>query len=467
MSEAETKDNSGLAEYDAGVVQLGDTELNGVPDEQIIEQYDAEEVDAVVYHGDASKKEGQDIGTVEHEEYLDQLEDTYESLNRIGEELDVDVLTLPGNHAPIEGNHDDDEEYVAEVEEMIEDEYDDFSDFEGNAYEFFVESGSEDVENENIVDFSGSVYETEGGVSLVGLGSHMEPELDKEVYGLLNADPDMEDFDYGEDILEEAADEMSEEPGFEYGLLSDIPVVGNWIETVGDKVADLLNYGAENVDPEDVNLADLEGLGEEFMTEEHQQYLEDLEKVKESEKYEQFVEKKEKVEELIESAEGEVAVFNHSTPLSEENENGSMVMTDVADEDGEEIEMIGGGHDHSSGVYDIGGTTVVNAAKTYTEIGFGDELHTEQYGIGSSGAEVRTGGTSPSPEQIMRDFRTVKMVEQAGGPEEFLSEVEDEVPEEQIEEVQEDIGELWENREQIENQAQQLQAKAEPEEAEA
>lgn len=464
MSEAETEDSSGLAEYDAGVIQLGDTELNGVPEEQIIEQYDAEEVEAVVYHGDASKKQAGDW--VDQEQYLAQLEDTYESLNQIGEELDVDVLTLPGNHAPIEGNHYDDDEYVAEVEEMIEDEYDGFSDFEGNAYEFFVESESEDIDNENIVDFSGSVYETEGGVSLVGLGTHMEPELDEEVYGLLNADPDVEDFDYDEDILEEAAEEMSEEPGFEYGILSDIPIVGSWIETVGDKVAEALDYGAEHVDPEDIDLEDLEELGEEFMTEEHQQYLEELETVKDSEEYERFVEKKEKVEELIGSTEGEVAVFNHSTPFGEENEYGSMVMRDIAEEYGEEIEMIGGGHSHNSGVYEMGGTTVVNAAETYTEIGFGDELHTEQHGIGSSEPQ---GQEAPSEEErLFHQAQMVHQMEELGGPDEFLAEAGDEIPEGQREVLEEQLNGLWDDREQVKEQARQLmEERAEDEAAEA
>lgn len=468
MSEAEKQEGSEFPEVDSGVIQLGDTELNGVPEEQIIQQYDAEDVDAVVYHGDASKKEGQDIGTVDHDQYLAQLEDTYESLNKIGEELDVDVLTLPGNHAPIEGNHYDDEEYVAEVEETIEEEYGDFSDFEGNAYEFFVESESDDIDNENIVDFSGSVYETEGGVSIVGLGTHMEPELDEEVYGLLNADPDVEDFDNDEDILEEAAEEMSEEPGFEYGILSDIPIVGSWIETVGDKVAEVLDYGAEHVDPEDIDLEDLEELGEDFMTEEHQQYLEQLEEVKDSEGYEQFAEKKEKAMELIESAEGEVAVFNHSTPFGDQNEYGSMVLADIVQECGDDIEMIGGGHVHSPGVYETGDTTIVNAAETYTEIGFGDELHTEQHNISSSEGE-QPGREVPSrEEQVIHQARMVSQMEELGGPEEFISEVGDDIPESQRDVFEEQLNDLWDNRDQVKEQAQGLiQERAENEEATA
>lgn len=476
MSSAETQEGNndagpdtpepGIAEYDSGVLQLGDTELDGVPDEEIVDRYSDADVDAVVYHGDASKKHLGGDNWVDQEEYLDQLESTYESLNRIGEELDVDVLTLPGNHAPVAGNHHieteegeiNDEEYMEEVEELVSEEYDEFSEFDGNAYEFFVDSDSGEIENDNIVDFTGSVYEA-GDVSLVGLGTHMGPELDEEAYSMLNADVGLEELGYGEEELEDAAEELSEEPGFEYGFLSDIPLLGGWIEKIGDRVAEMLDYGAVHVDPEDISLDDLEELGEDFMTEEHIEYLEQIEEVKESEGYEEFVEKKERIESLIESAEGEeIALFNHSTPIGEEKQYGSMALRDAAEE--YDLAMIGGGHSHESRVYDIDDTPVVNAAQTYTEIGFGDELYTEQHSI--SGEAPETEERLSEEEKILAQAQTVGRIEQAGGPEEFLDEALDEsMPEQQRRTVEARVEDLWENRERVMQQAQDIAGEAE------
>lgn len=466
MSETKNQE-SGLAEYNAGVIQLGDTELNGVPDQEIAEKYNSENVDAIVYHGDASKKQDEGEG-VSHDTYLDQLQETYESLNNLGSELDADVLTLPGNHEPISGNHYNDEEYVEEVKEMIDEEYDEFSEFDGNAFEFFVDSKTEDVENDNLVNFSGSVYETDSGISLVGLGSHMEPEIDRETYELLNADPDTEDLGYEEDDLERVAEELSTDKEFNYGLLSRIPVLGNWIEKAGDYILEAINYG-KDVDLDEVDLEDIEELGDEFMSKEHQEYLDKIEEIEGSEEYAKFEEKIEKIEQLIESAEGEVAVFNHSTPHSENNEYGSTALTHIADEYGDQIEMIGGGHSHNPAVHELGETKVVNAAETYTEIGFGDELYTEQHSIEDNS------GTRESGEQ---EQPTLPEIVQEKGPEaahqminqnidRFESALEDDVDEEAKEDIRQRIGHLEEMHEVVDQIAEQESAGQANDESEA
>lgn len=454
MSSAETEEEveaPGIADYDTGVLQLGDTELDGVPEEEIVEGYEDAGIDAVVYHGDASKKQSQE-GWADEGEYIEQLQDTYESLNSIGESLGVDVLTLPGNHEPIAGNHYDDEEYMEEVESMLGEEYEGFEEFEGNAYEFFLES--DEIENDNITDFSGSVYETEGGVSLVGLGTHMEPELDEEAFQLLQSDLGLEELGYGEEDLEAVAEELSEEPGFEYGWIGDLPYIGDWIQKIGDKIAGWLDYGAVDVEPEDVNLEDFEELGEEFMTEEHMQYLEDMEELKESEEYGEFEEKIGKIEELIGSAEGEVAIFNHGVPYGEEAPHGSMALREITERHGDSIRMIGGGHDHNPGVYEMNDVPIVNSATVYTEIGFGDELYTEQHGIASPEPEPVQEQASEE-EMIMRQAHIVGQIDQAGGPEEFLDDrLDEEMPEQQRRIMEAQIEDLWENREQVMEQAQ-------------
>lgn len=460
-----------------GTLQLGDTELLGVPGEEIAEKYSSEDINQIVYHGDASKKvqEGpvDGEGEVPDDVYLDQLEETYETLDSLGEELEADVLTLPGNHDPISGAHYGDEEKVGRIEEMLEEEYDEFADYDGNAFEFFIDS------HDNLVNFVDGVYETEDGNTIIGMSDHLEPELGEEdfrAYQFTKSDePGMDELGYGDEKLGEVAELLEDQHEPDYGFLgglTDIPYVGKYLEGAVEWIGEKLGYGEIDIDPESLELEDIP---EDERTEEHIERLEMLEEVEENEKVQEFIQKIEDIAGKIESAEGDVMLVHHSIPYGENAEYGSMIASELMREYGDEIDLVTGGHMHGNGIYELEDTPVINAAETYTEIGLGsEELYAEQH-------EIRPPQPEPRPEP--QEESGAELPQQPGPEitEEIVEQRAQEIPDEAAEQIAEqqfgmEIGEIvdetgWEREEALERlkrnfveHQMQRQAAEEPEE---
>ncbi len=450
-----------------GTLQLGDTELDGVPYDDIVEQYDSEDVDQIVYHGDASKKvEKGAIGgdaEIDDDTYIEQLEETYENLDELGDYFDADVLTLPGNHAPVKGTHYNDEDKIERIEEKLEEEYGDFSDYEGNAFEFFIDS------HDNLVNFVNSTYETEDGNTIIGLDTHMgndhnEFELEGDVYDLLKSDPDTDDLGYEEDDLKEVAEVMEGENEPDYGLLGEIPLLGG----LAKKIGGMLGYGEVDVEPEEI---DLEDIPDELKTEEHKEHEEKIEGLEDSEEVEKFMGRVDEIGEMIGEAEGDVMLVHHSTPYSEKDEHGSTVVTEVMRKYGEELDVVTGGHNHGNEIFELGGTDVVNASQTYTEIGMGDKLHVEQYEM-----DVSEPGPELSDEQrgTINEMQTVRGIEQEGGVDEFWEEhrdnleerldqqeMDEDMKQQQLELEKKKLEEIWGRRDEIEEEFEEVRENVE------
>lgn len=429
---------------DTNILQLGDTELQGVPADNILEQYESDDLDAVVYHGDGSKK---GIGA---ENYIAQLEDTYNELDRLGEELDTEVYVLPGNHEPRRGNHTQGDEEVKQFEQHLEEEYEEFVEGE-DAYEFLVDS------KDNLFNLEHNSAEV-GEYTLVGGSDHFGPELGNALIGGdFTEDPEPEQIGYEQDDLEEIATELEDDCEPDYGLIEKVPFVGRAAKYIGD----LLGYGNETIDPEDIELEDIP---DEFKTEKHRRYeqaVEELEGRLEDEVNE--------VSEMIENAGGEVLFFDHGMPYSDEAEvhpdqledelKGSMMAKQVLQHHNNDITMMGGGHFHNGAeVYEMYGTDVVNSAEAYTEIGLKDgELeYVEQYEM-----ESPKQAQQQLSEEEKRALQIMEM-EQMGGPDEYWDNVESQideaveqgnVPEGQLDEFKEQkkekINQVWEMRDEI------------------
>lgn len=206
-------ENQKLGNLDSNILQISDTEDKGLDYDKIVERYDEGDLDLIQYAGDASKK-----GDLDPEAYIEQLDQTYQTLDKLGGDLDVDVAVLPGNHAPISGSHAPqgevvDEEFVAEVEEILNGKDEKFGQFDGNAYEFFTQekySNLNNVENKNL--------ELEN-LTVVGGSHHIEEETERE---FLDEEPGLEDVNYDG---EEVASEISIERHYN-GILSSIPLIG-------------------------------------------------------------------------------------------------------------------------------------------------------------------------------------------------------------------------------------------------
>ena len=474
----EKSEDYSLEEFDS-TLQLGDTELNGVPYDEIIDNYSSEGVDQIVFHGDASKKEA-----VSEEDYFEQLKETYSDLDKLGEELDAEVLVLPGNHEPIKGSHKNgaDAEYVENVERLLEDEYEEFSEYEGNAYEFLVES------HDNLTDLTNKEYETEEGNTIIGMSDHFGPEIDSDKYNLMKLGDDIEHLDYDR---EEIANKISEVYGEENseddveGRFKDFlnnPKVKWWLKPVGSGPVETGSEESveelKDIDPEDITREHIENLPEEVreevMTSKHENYLEALENgmdLTEEEK-EEFKEQVTELGSRISKAEGKVHLVHHSTPFHpEENKFGSVVLKEAIEEYGDKIDIVSGGHSHGSGEYKLGDVHILNAAETYSEIGLGDQLHTK---INEMDVEEPAREPHEPTEEEEEDFKkqVFKQIEERGvTPDEYYSHLKEQQKQrldmaveqghidedereqrwnrvnEALEEDREEIKELWESGE--------------------
>ncbi len=479
----EKSEDYSLEEFDS-TLQLGDTELNGVPYDEIIDNYGSDDVDQIVFHGDASKKEGKDVGTVSPDVYFNQLKETYQDLDKLGEELDADVLVLPGNHSPIEGSHGyeegKDKQHVEYVEKMLEEEYEEFSEYEGNAYEFFIDL------HENLTDLTETEYQTEEGNTIIGMSDHFSPEIDTQNYELLKVGEDIEKLGYDREEVADKLYELQDKDGADNSKgkiksFFDKPKVKWWIQPVGSGPVDAAkeeNKEVGDIDPENITRETIENLPEdvkeEIMTSEHQQYLQMVDEHMELSDEEQkaFREEVARLGGRIENADGKVHVVHHSTPYhSDRNQYGSVVLADAIEKHGDKIEVVSGGHTHGGkGEYKLGGVHVLNAAETYSEIGLGEKLHTEINKMDVE--EPARKHHEPTPEEEESQYRKVfEEIESLGSLEEFFSRQEDRhrqmldsaaerglVPEEEkdqewekmkkaLEPQREEIREMWESGE--------------------
>lgn len=393
--ELEQNVESGFGDYDTNIVQLSDTEEKGVPYDEIVDQYDEGDVDAFVYAGDASKK------MADPASYLGRFEKTYEELSRIQEELDAEVLVEPGNHSPIKGSHDaggwagaaDDEEYVEQVESILSEHYEDFSDFDGNAYEFLVD----EYDLTNIEYGSVDI----GDITVVG-GTHHDAEMDKRIEEeWLEEDSELEDLDYDSEDLEEIADDLS----------------GGFFSRIINKLS-LGYFGTPNKNAEDVTLEEVPG---DYKTEAH-------------ECYEEAIELKNYFEDAIESAENDVFLTHHGVASSFAEEFGSKVVDQVMEDYSEDIVGAGGGHTGTPGIKEHYGVPTINTNKgAVVELGYdeGDLVHSDAL------VEPETESQQQQPQISEEEAEAIRLMEmeEVGGPEEYWK-----YAEEQIEGMAEQAG---------------------------
>ncbi len=428
MSAAENPDESASMEtelggYDSNIVQLSDTEVDGVPYDEIVERYDEGDVDAFVYAGDASKKQTRE-GAIAPDNYLEQFEETYEDLSRLQEELDTEVLVEPGNHSPIRGSHtpwgkEADEEYVGEVESILEDEYEEFTEFEGNAYEFLVdEYGLTNIEFDSV---------EVGDLTIVG-GTHHDGEWDIE-REWLEEEPGLEELGYSEEQLEEIAEGTTE--------------VGGVFSAVLEMVTLGLFGSPSSKDVEELTLEDVPEDYED-KTEIHKQY-------------EEAAELQNYFENAIESAENDVFLTHHGVPTSMSEQWGSTVVDKVVEDYSEDIAAVGGGHTGSAKIDEIYDTPALN-----TNHGAVVEMGYNEGQLDHVKSVVEAESTEPSSrmDEGRQTIQQIRQMEQLGGPEEYWNHVEGHV--EQIadqngiddvegfkQDQKETLERLWDNRAEV------------------
>lgn len=375
---------------------------------------------------------GGDYGDIRATDDIYELTEMADSVISSASENYEDVKALPGNHE-VESAPSIDEIY----DQVLNDEGE-FDDSSESLYEHLTGKEGEDPEDadtifdlivaqyENVEDASYSSFEI-GDYTVVAGGTHQDPEIPKEVYDLLNSDPGKEDLGYDEERLGEIADELTEDDGFNYRGLDQIPVLGRAIEYVGDKIFDY--FFAERPDIEELSLDDIP---EEFMTDEHEAYVEQLDEVKETyaEQIEAMNEKKEKLQNLIDEAEGPVIAFDHGLPMTDEAgmeldyvekvdaHKGSVVWKELLQEN--EIDAFIGGHFHSEMAEEVYGANLRNPDEHgYQEATLGDELSFE---VSKLEAPERT---SASDMDDFIDQQTQQIPDEAI-PEEALEEFMDE-----------------------------------------
>ncbi len=378
-------ENQEFGNFDSNILQISDTEDKGLDYDNITERYDEGDLDLIQYAGDASKK-----GDLDPEAYIEQLDQTYQTLDKLGSDMDVDVAVLPGNHAPISGSHAPqgevvDEEFVAEVEEILDGKDERFGDFDGNAYEFFTQEkygNLTNIENKNL--------ELEN-LTVVGGSHHIEEETERE---FLDEKPGLEDVKYNP---EEVASEISIERPYN-GILSSIPVIGGVFRS-------LLSV-EKSPNPDEISLDDLP---DEFdRTQEHLDY-------------ESAIEMIQGLGSRIESAENDVYLAHHGVMSSAVDQFGSTVVDKVVQEYQQDIALTGGGHTGEPMVDEIYNTTVANTNNgAAIEIGIqeGETAHTESYdptieGIDSGQQHGEREDIGSNIEHLAQQIPDEKVPEQA------------------------------------------------------
>lgn len=378
-------ENQEFGNLDSNILQISDTEDKGLDYDKIIERYDEGDLDLIQYAGDASKK-----GDLDPETYIEQLDQTYQTLDKLGGDLDVDVAVLPGNHAPIAGSHAPegeviDEEFVAEVEEILDGEREGFRDFGGNAYEFLTEE-----KYNNLINIESDSLELEN-LTVVGGSHHIEEETERE---FLDEEPGLEDVNYDS---EEVASEITVKKPYD-GFLSSIPVVGGVFRSL---------FSVEkSPNPDELSLDDLP---------------EDFDRTQEHIDYEAAMEMVEGLGSRVEDAEKDVYLAHHGVMSSAVDRFGSTVVDKVVEEYQQDIALTGGGHTGEPMVDEIYDTTVANTNNgAAIEIGIrdGETVHAENYdptieGIDSGQQQSEGEGIEANIEQLVQQVPDEQVPEQA------------------------------------------------------
>ncbi|MFO7793393.1 MAG: hypothetical protein R6V35_00255 [Candidatus Nanohaloarchaea archaeon] len=378
-------ENQEFGNLDSNILQVSDTEDKGLDYDKIVERYDEGDLDLIQYAGDASKK-----SDLDPEAYIEQLDQTYQTLDRLGGDLDVDVAVLPGNHAPIAGAHAPDgevldEEFVGQVEEILDGEHERFREFDGNAYKFLTEE-----KYDNLVNIESDILELEN-LTVVGGSHHIEEETERE---FLEEEPGLEDVNYDG---EEVASEITVKRPYN-GFLSSIPIVGGVFRSL---------FSVEkSPNPDELSLDDLP---------------KGFDRTQEHIDYEAAMEMMEGLGSRIENAENNIYLAHHGVMSSAVNRFGSTVVDKVVEEYQQDIALTGGGHTGEPMVDEIYDTTVANTNNgAAIEIGIldGETVHAESYdptidGIDSGQQQSEGEDIESNMEQLAQQLADEQVPEQA------------------------------------------------------
>jgi len=387
------------------LLEIGD--IHGEAEEvvdDILDNYDSGDLDGVVFVGDATNmpsKYKQEAGTSDIASDLTSkmiLEDQYGQLDRLGDELDLSIYSLPGNH-----------------EERLDDTYQEVV----NSYEHVEDASYDSID---IRDHK-----------VVGFGSHESRE--KPVGG----------FDSGETQVDEEVESYEESEDDTKATPSDL--ITGPPSAMGSMIGSMLGFGGssnssnESAEPSEEN----EGAYEEN----------DTETSEENPKKQIYGEKYERVDQLLTEAGDDSVLLHHSVPDGAELEGtemgyvndrvgyqGSVIGTEMLEK--HNLSAYLGGHHHGQEREEVLGTEVLNpGAGNYYELtleddGVGD---TEHYGTDiwepdySAQAERVSGRIDSRLEEILEGLPP-QIVEDL--PQEIKEEIEsgDMNPQEVFEEVQ-------------------------------
>jgi len=378
---------------------------------------------------------GGDYGDLRATENVYELTEMADSVIESASENYSEVKALPGNHE-VESAPSIDEIYDKALNEDGE-----FDDGSESLYEHLTGKEGEDPEDaENIFDLIVAQYDNVEDVSyssfeigdhtVVAGGTHQDPEIPKEVYDLLESDPEKEELGYDEETLEEIADDLTEEDGFNYRGLDRIPVLGRAIEYVGDKIFDYFFS-----DPLDIDEISLEDVPEELRTENHESYVEQLAEIEEnySEQIEAMNEKKEKLQGLIDEAEGPVIAFDHGLPMADDAgldldyvervdaHKGSVVWKELLQEN--DVDTFIGGHFHGEMEDEVYGTELRNPGEHgYQEVTLGDDIEFEASKLEAHGKDVESSENAESSDINEFVEQQVQQISDDAIPDEALEE---------------------------------------------
>lgn len=315
-------------DYDTQLEVIGDIHDTDIETykEFLTDKYGEEGPDAIAFTGDIADNYGIRTGAPDFdpEVYEEQAKENYGFLNAIGEEFDLDIHKIKGNHEVENGVHPGNEATVEAMEEYAEENEEGFNEFEGSYDDFLTE------QFDRINDISYDSVELEGGITLVGGGSHYDPEA--------GADPEagLEGFleEYDEDDWEEE----------EWDDL----VSGSWFG-LGDVINDAYRKYKDLTDERE------EFLPKDVKTEEHKDY---------EEKYD-------KIDQLLSEAGEDTVVLTHGAPYGEDEDSidhygdkgnqGSIVWKEMLQK--HDIESFFCGHHHGGGEEQLYDTQVINVGK--------------------------------------------------------------------------------------------------------
>lgn len=378
MSQAQNPEGAYRAlegEYDLDLEVIGDIHATDIENykEHLTDKYESGELDGILVTGDLTTNPalaGGKDGIEDLSEYKQLLDENVGYLDEIGDELDVDLYSVHGNHEPVKGAHPGAEEVIEGFEDAISQQEEEFSNFEGNYYEFLIEN------SENINDTSHGIAEI-GDYTVVGGGSHLEPEVDP---GAL------------ENAYETREIEVETENGAKVSDLVKGPVTG--LATLG-----VAPFGKSVGGPKTVT--------EEYLPEEKREEFSD------------YFEKYDELEQLIEEAGDNIIALDHGVPYGSGLDTvrggankGSVVWRDLLEEHGEKITGFVGGHFHGGGEAELADVPIYNVG----------EGQYRQFGVNNGEIEHSAydwediGGEAPPENEQPDNPQTPEQPQQAPGP---------------------------------------------------